>query len=247
MCTLTWQFNETKAGYYLVFNRDELKTRQKAVPPEIQQGDDGITFIAPIDADAGGTWIAVNQFGLTVCLLNYYQAKEPTAKQSLISRGKVVQQLAESHTVEDASNMLKTMDFSQYRGFELVLIQERLCTYRWDTETLQSVKAEMPMTSSSEAADQVCDFRKILFDQYHCKDSLQNLLEYHASHALPDHQEQTENGGQFSVCMHRENANTVSQTIVQVNDQEISMAYIDGSPCCTTSSTRTVLQRLRAA
>lgn len=30
-------------------------------------------FIAPEDGDHGGTWIAVNQFSLSVCLLNRYQ------------------------------------------------------------------------------------------------------------------------------------------------------------------------------
>ena len=247
MCTLTWQFNESKTGYYLVFNRDELKTRQKALPPQLQQSDEGVSYIAPTDADAGGTWIAVNQFGLTVCLLNYYQAKEPQDKDNLISRGKVVQRLGVCRTIDEASAMLAAMDLSRYRGFQLVFLHEHVACYRWDTENLQAVTPTMPMTSSSEAADEVCAFRKMLFEQYHCEDSLQNLLDYHASHALPEDQVPSPGGGQFSVCMHRENAQTVSQTIVQVNDQEISMAYVDGSPCRTEASSHTVLQRLRAA
>ena len=40
-------------------------------------------MIAPIDADGGGTWIAANERGLTVCLLNHYpDAGEPLVRES---------------------------------------------------------------------------------------------------------------------------------------------------------------------
>src|SRR5262245_8061057 len=67
--TVSW--TPTREGYALRFNRDERRTRGPGLPPGMMEGD-GVRFLAPTDADAGGTWIGVNQFGLTVGLLNRY-------------------------------------------------------------------------------------------------------------------------------------------------------------------------------
>lgn len=58
-------------------NRDELHSRGTASPPTVRARD-GVRVVAPIDADGGGTWIAANDHGLCVCLLNHYpDAGEP--------------------------------------------------------------------------------------------------------------------------------------------------------------------------
>lgn len=74
MCTITWLTRDN--GYELFFNRDELRSRQRAAPPQLHQ-DSKIRYLAPIDSDAGGTWISANQFGLSLCLLNNYGAAAP--------------------------------------------------------------------------------------------------------------------------------------------------------------------------
>ncbi|MBI4909752.1 MAG: hypothetical protein HY820_39405, partial [Acidobacteria bacterium] len=56
-------------GYQVLCNRDEKKTRRKALPPVVNTRQ-GVRYIAPADGDHGGTWIAVNDRGLTLCLLN---------------------------------------------------------------------------------------------------------------------------------------------------------------------------------
>ena len=43
----------------------------------------GVSFVAPIDGDHGGSWIGVNQFGLTLCLLNRYDDLNADPKQEL--------------------------------------------------------------------------------------------------------------------------------------------------------------------
>jgi hypothetical protein len=80
MCTVTW----TRDGkeYELFMNRDELHSRGSASPPEVRRRK-GVKVIAPIDADGGGTWIAANEWGLTICLLNHYpDAGEPLVRES---------------------------------------------------------------------------------------------------------------------------------------------------------------------
>ncbi len=71
MCTVTWS---TRAdGYDLFFNRDEHRARGTAIGP-LTHTRPGARVIAPLDPDGGGTWLAVNEHGLSHCLLNYYAA-----------------------------------------------------------------------------------------------------------------------------------------------------------------------------
>ena len=67
VCTLSWF--DAPDGYHLFFNRDERRTRRAEIPPAVRcRGS--VRFIAPLDGDFGGTWIAANESGLTLCLLN---------------------------------------------------------------------------------------------------------------------------------------------------------------------------------
>src|SRR6266487_3365185 len=67
MCTVSWV--QTPEGYHLLCNRDERRSRAVALPPRIQARG-WVRFIAPVDPDSGGTWIAVNEFGVSACVLN---------------------------------------------------------------------------------------------------------------------------------------------------------------------------------
>lgn len=58
-------------GYELFFNRDEASSRGTAHPPEVFV-QEGLRYVAPLDSDAGGTWLATNEYGLSVALANYY-------------------------------------------------------------------------------------------------------------------------------------------------------------------------------
>src|SRR5687768_12141538 len=84
MCTVSWSHQDD--GYHLLCNRDERHTRKPARPPRVHERSD-VRFIAPIDGDHGGSWIGVNQFGLSLCLLNRYQDGEQSATGSNKSRG----------------------------------------------------------------------------------------------------------------------------------------------------------------
>jgi hypothetical protein len=67
MCTVSWIHQGS--GYQLLCNRDEKRTRRPASAPQLLTRNN-VRFVAPIDGDSGGTWVAVNEFGLSLVLLN---------------------------------------------------------------------------------------------------------------------------------------------------------------------------------
>src|SRR5689334_3842624 len=104
MCTVTWV--RRKRGYDLLCNRDEKRTRKKAVPPRPAVLG-GVQYLAPIDADHGGTWIATNEFGLSACLLNgaNLTCGECTAA-GIRSRGLLLRDLMSAASTSDIRNRL---------------------------------------------------------------------------------------------------------------------------------------------
>ena len=72
MCTVTWLPGRNE--YRLFFNRDERKTRKPAAPPALHEHH-GVRQLYPVDGTAGGTWLGVNEYGVTVGILNHYVAE----------------------------------------------------------------------------------------------------------------------------------------------------------------------------
>ncbi len=247
MCTLTWLTGEDAESYSLFFNRDELKTRKRAIPPALQKADNGINYIAPIDADAGGTWLAVNEHGVTVCLLNDYSAPEPEISD-IHSRGEVVKMLAGCLSVEEIRQKLEMLDLTFYRGFQLVVFHKGVYQWLWNTKQLSTLKPEMPITSSSYNSHIVSKKRFEHFQTLGDDITLEKLAYFHSCH-IDDNLEEIEGTPRavHSVCMHRDNAETVSQCFVQVNAQTVSVEYTDGSPCNTKANQPLVINRLAVA
>lgn len=251
MCTLTWLFHRDSTGYSLLFNRDELKTRKRAIPPRIKETSEGIRFLSPTDADAGGTWLAVNQFGMTICLLNYYAADDPQV-DAIHSRGEVVMKLAGSRTIKELDTVLQSMTLEYYKGFEIVAVHNDVWHWRWDTKTLQQMEATQPITSSSYDTLMVHRKRQDYFNSLGNTGSLETLKHFHRCHLDDDNHRiailpEDDSLAVNSVCMHREQSQTVSQCLVSVNANEISLSYTDGPPCSTRCSEAIVLNRREVA
>src|SRR6478752_326444 len=107
MCTVSWI--HTQDGYQLLCNRDELDTRMRAEVPAMLVEDD-VRYLAPADGDFGGTWIAANEHGLTLALLNLMT---PWVRPSR-SRGHLVRDLASCPTIDEVHSQLDRTDLSQY-------------------------------------------------------------------------------------------------------------------------------------
>src|SRR5947209_18986874 len=98
MCTVSWL--RTPQGYQLLCNRDELFARQPAQAPR-QSSVNGVRFIAPVDGDFGGTWIAVNEFGLSLCVLNGYRKTGPSSQPGFVSRRLLLPELIDCQVVPE--------------------------------------------------------------------------------------------------------------------------------------------------
>jgi len=223
MCTVSWHFNAH--GYELFFNRDELKSRKRAGLPEIKQFH-STRIITPTDADAGGTWISVNEYGLTLCLLNNYAAQAQMEKQIWISRGLLVNELSHFADTESLLAHFKTIALRSYRPFNLLVLSLNchIWLLSWDGVELQIIKApDMPLSSSSFATDDVIKSRVQQFMSSVTAENAQQLQQYHASH-FPE-------PGAFSVCMHRDDGQTVSFSHICVSPSQARFNYYDGSPC----------------
>ena len=222
---MTWFVKED--GYELFFNRDERKSRRRAQLPTSQVSD-GVQYLSPTDADAGGTWIAVNQFGVTVCLLNHYQFEQIETYKKWTSRGEMVRRFATTTSLLEAESLFDSLALDDYRAFRMFIIDHRggnrLCV--WDGHMARVERnVTTPKSSSSVDAKHVKSVRKKLFANLNLADSkrIDDYINYHASH-LPHRSKE-------SVCMHREDANTVSLSHVSVSSQGVNFRYADGAPC----------------
>lgn len=155
MCTLTWR--DLAVGREVYFNRDELKTRSRAIPPQEFRSPTGLRSLAPIDPDAGGSWMAANEAGLLICLLNRWHEQAGPASRS---RGLVVRGLSECESLSRATELLPALALGT-KPFEIVLFQEKeVLGRRWTGEEVESFVPCPPLTSSSYQFEQVREARE---------------------------------------------------------------------------------------
>jgi hypothetical protein len=237
MCTVTWLHE--RDGYELFFNRDERRTRKPASPPTLRELR-GVWYTAPADGDHGGSWIGVNELGLSLCLLNSYDvpAGAPPAGD-WTSRGLLLLDLMDSPSRAAVCDRLAGADLADYQPFTLAVFEAGApalaarsdgCTLRIDPD------ASPPLVSSSFDFAAVDRARRRQLRRAGALDQ-SSLRLFHGSH-LPA-------PGPFSVCMHREDAETVSFSRVRVDAETIVLEYQDGAPCMGHSIVSTSLPRVR--
>ncbi|HVS19296.1 MAG TPA: NRDE family protein, partial [Planctomycetota bacterium] len=225
MCTLTWL--RSGDGYELYFNRDEARTRLPALPPRIQRRG-AVDFLCPLDADAGGTWLGVNAYGLSVGLLNgRADAPVPDAPQS---RGLLVLDLLDARGSAEVAERLATADLGRRRAFRLIALEpgELLLDAVWDGTDLRLVRrpdAAQPVCSSSLDPEGAQASRSAAWGEVLARGAPDARVHqaFHASH-VPER-------GRLSTCMHRSDARTVSFTITRVGPERVELGYRPGPPC----------------
>jgi len=230
MCTVSWIHED--AGYQIFCNRDEKLTRRPAAEPR-ELCRDGVRFLAPIDGDAGGTWIATNEYGVTVCLLNGADEVESRSTLGHRSRGLIVLRLASAESIQDVQARLWQGDLTPYEPFTLAALEPGLpaTVIEWDgaeKRILPFGEPYMPLVSSSFEPAAAREKRRGELARLTCAAGVLNpvsLLMFHQSH-LPER-------GPFSPCMHRDDAETASFSWISVTDVEASFYYSAGPPCRT--------------
>jgi len=245
MCTVTlvpW-----RGGLRLLTNRDESRRRRPAEPPAARDVPGSPRRAAhPVDADAGGTWVAVNTAGLAMTLLNANPPGiEPTRRpRGPRSRGMILTERLGCGSADEVAASLRTLDAAQYGPFRLVAADAtRVAVAASDTEQLVVETAawgDRPLmwTSSGLGDHRVEPPRRALFDAWFGE----------AADRWPDeqdafHRHRWAQRPELSVCMARSDARTVSLTSVMVTAQWVRMTYHAGPPCESAQDTEVELPR----
>ncbi|MEZ5276336.1 MAG: NRDE family protein [Opitutaceae bacterium] len=220
MCTVSWEYSES--GYVVFFNRDEMRTRRPATGPE-ERIRGGVRFLAPTDGEQGGTWISVNEFGLTLGLLNHYPTGCRVAPGDRPSRGHLVHNLSDSGGCGDVAKEMSRMDMRPYPPFRLFGIDRvGSLLLNWDGVRLRSTETEglfPPVTSSSWQTAAVERYRIGLFESSvrSSGGGINRLERYHHEHSSDRPAE--------SVLMCRPDACTHSVVRIDLGQTRVSMRY----------------------
>jgi len=196
-----------------------------------------------VDGDHGGSWIGVNQVGLTLCLLNQYTDWNPDPDQKYTSRGLLLTSMLDADTCAQVHSRLLMTDLEKFPPFTLAAFstEQPLMQIDWTGREFRvqfDAETGVPLTSSSREQPQLTavrreQFRRLLYGADGVDVSL--LEQFHRSH-LPKR-------GPVSVCMHREDAATVSMSVVTVGPEKIEFVYHPASPCVTATPEKVVLKK----
>lgn len=240
MCTVT--FIARKHGYALGMNRDEQLTRVPGLPPS-KKIINRCGILSPSEP-GGGTWIALNDCGVTFALINWY-AITARVKGKAVSRGRVINAAGAARTPAQAEAALAQLPLPQINPFRLIGVfpaTHEIVEWRWNAKDLvhqprlwkvqQWISSGFDEPSAQRVRSRV--FRAALKQK--TAGSLGWLRRLHRSH-LPQ-------PGPFSTCMHRADAATVSYTEVAAATRQARMSYHAGPPCeCTKPGSRHRISR----
>jgi hypothetical protein len=216
MCTVSWIRSDD--GYELYFSRDEKRTRPTALAPQVWPAN-GRIILSPLDPYGGGTWITVNDAGLTVCVLNSGGSIPPPLAKS---RGLIPHSLGAAGSAKEACRELERMCLDLFPPFTILAVDKEpkaLC-YRWSGLVLRQIRGteDLNMITSSSLNQQMAE--RARQDGWLRRSSHEN---FHRSHEPA--------AGPWSVCVHREDVATVSLSRVRVSNSAIEFDYQTGSPC----------------
>ncbi len=227
MCTIT--FMPRRNGYCLGMNRDEKRTREKGLPPA-QRSVDGRLVVYPSET-GGGTWIALNDQGVSYALINWYSAPAKV-EGNTVSRGVIIPSLSAADSPARAVTGLAALPLHRINPFRLLGIfpaSEEIIEWRWDLKhlTRRNHRWRAQQWSSSGFDEPTAQkVRSKTFKQAQAQKSAGTigwLRRLHRSHSPRP--------GPFSICMHRDDAATVSYTEVDVSRGSAGMRHIGAPPC----------------
>jgi hypothetical protein len=227
MCTIS--FIPNSKGFYLGMNRDESLRRPVALRPELHRTENRCS-IYPSEP-SGGTWIGVNNLGLSLALINWHAT--PTRQGNrVISRGVVVKTLLSADNSNQLHSALIALPLHQMPPFRLIAIALRersVAELRWNQDQLLTKRCDWTAQHwfSSGFDESIVQAKRAEICENEGKKSgagtLQWLRALHRSH-LPK-------PSALSICMHSENAGTVSYTEIVLENSLGVMRYHQGPLC----------------
>lgn len=250
MCTLTIAFQVfDDAPIAVAANRDEMLDRPARPPARIE---DEPPIVAPLDAEAGGTWIGYNADGVFVGITNRWVEGTPAPDRS---RGLLVRD-ALSHTDSEmaARAVERELRERSYDGFNLVIADAQAAIlFEWDGRLSVSnlrpgvhvvmnagfddefVNLETQYERGEQQADNARRVREAL--QTEPGESVESWID-RAAVVLGDHD--------YGVCIHPAESDVPEATrpapgygtrssslIILYSDGTASYQFADGPPCRT--------------
>jgi hypothetical protein len=273
MCTVAF-LPIPDGGYLIGHNRDESRRRARGLPPSRGRRR-GRAFLAPRDPDGGGTWLGVNEAGLTLSVLNAAEPDPSRLPAVPPSRGRVAWDLLHLESAGAiAAHLERTKaELLGVRAFHLVVAVPETGGRAGDRErpgrlpTGGSVPKRIPGRRRASAVRFRWDGRHLRretfygpalfvysgYDQAGAERERGRLWRAYLSEPGardPDRLAAWLAGhepspGELSVCMHRGRAHTVSRTIVCAGGSRIRLIYHDGRPCDASAPEFTRTLRIR--
>ena len=124
MCTLLFRYRPSdQYPLAILSNRDEAYGRPSG---DWEWRGGGSRYFAPIDLEAGGTWIGLNERGVTVALTNIFPGRKDSEFRS---RGALVVDLLQLGEAKQAPEFLRAcLEDQRYNNFNL-LVADRSNVY----------------------------------------------------------------------------------------------------------------------
>lgn len=231
MCTLT--FIPKNEGYLAGMNRDELLTRPSALLPRIHS-QDGMEYVCPQES-SGGTWIACNNMGNLLALLNWNEINVEHLGVKRRTRGLVIPDLILARDASSTDGGLDRLSLDRVFPFRLIGVfhdERQLIEWRWDGSCIRRIElawvrkhwfsSGLSDTAAKEERGRVCEAASF----HPTVGTTSWLRSLHRSHEPKP--------GPYSVCVHRHDAATVSYTEVECCPPRVSVSYLSGNPCLKT-------------
>jgi hypothetical protein len=226
MCTVTLIARQN--GYALGMNRDEKLSRVSALRPRRVRLDER-EAIFPSEP-SGGTWIGVNDCGLTLALINWYSVPDRVSA-NVVSRGEIVKNLLSSESLDIVNDAFASQPLSRVNPFRLIGIsrEKQIVEWRWNLRQLSAydhlwISRTWISSGFDEPGAQRTRgnfFAKAL--RQHDAGTTSWLRQVHSSHDPKP--------SAHSTCMHREDAATVSYTEIEVAERWVTLRYANGPLC----------------
>ncbi len=226
MCTVT--FVPRSEGYLIAMNRDERITRGPATLPTVVEIGP-VRALYPRDVQ-GGTWIAASSRGIAFALLNWNDGGVVQPKTR--SRGCVIPALMGCGSIRNADATLKRLEFRGILPFRLVGFfpsENHIAEWRWNQDSLirDRFTWDSQQWYSSSLSDAEATMRRSLAHaRAQHEDDVNSLIWLRRLHASHDQENPP-----FSICVHRQDVETVSYTELLCTPRHVQCHYRGGNPC----------------
>lgn len=235
MCTLilAWQVFPD-APVVAAANRDERHDRPSRPPGVLA---DELRVVAPLDEQAGGTWIGYNEQGVFAAVTNRWVEADLPGERS---RGLLVRDVLARETAEAAARHVeRAVRADGYEGFNLVVADENAAVYHeWDgrlsvrnlepgVHVVVNVGADgafvLPAHRREAARRQAEGARRAHTALRPEPDEPAEAWLGRAKGVLRDHG--------YGLCVHEDGFGTRSSSLVVVGPDGASFRHATGPPC----------------